>query len=140
MSGVARQFGENLRRARRKAGLSQEKLGFHSELHRTEIGLLERGARIPRIDTLVKIASALEIAPDELIAGMEWTPGGTHTEPGGFTFSSRSARFEDLMERAAKLREGQTEEVDSVALINEARDELGKRADRIEARLRGDEV
>jgi transcriptional regulator with XRE-family HTH domain len=139
MSGVARQFGENLRRARKEAGLSQEELGFRSSLHRTEIGLLERGARVPRIDTVIKIASALKIAPDELIAGMEWAPGSTHTEPGGFNFSSRSARFEDLMERAAKLREGQSEEVDAAALICEARDELEERADRIEARLRGDE-
>lgn len=127
MSGVARQFGENLRRARKKAGLSQEELGFRASLHRTEIGLLERGARVPRIDTVIKIASALELAPAELTAGMEWTPGNTHTEPGGFTFSSRSARFEDLMERAAKLRESQSEEVDAAALVREARDEMARR-------------
>lgn len=129
MSGVARQFGENLRRARKEAGLSQEELGFRASLHRTEIGLLERGARVPRIDTVIKIASALQLPPKELVAGMNWTPGNTHTEPGGFTFSSRSARFEDLMERAAKLREGQSEEVDAAALIREARDEMARRGE-----------
>ena len=72
---VARRFGENLRRCRRRAGLSQEELGMRSSLHRTEIGLLERGARVPRIDTLIKIASALAIPPSELIEGIEWTPG-----------------------------------------------------------------
>ncbi len=45
------------------AGLSQERLGSAAELHRTEVGLLERGARVPRIDTLVKVATALGIAP-----------------------------------------------------------------------------
>ena len=72
---VARRFGENLRRCRRRAGFSQEELGMRSSLHRTEIGLLERGARVPRIDTLIKIASALAVAPSELIEGIEWTPG-----------------------------------------------------------------
>jgi len=74
---VADRFGENLRRCRRRAGFSQEELGMRSSLHRTEIGLLERGARVPRIDTLIKIASALQIPPVELIEGIEWTPGNT---------------------------------------------------------------
>jgi transcriptional regulator with XRE-family HTH domain len=74
---VAARFGENLRRCRRRAGLSQEELGLRSSLHRTEIGLLERGARVPRIDTLIKISSALAIPPSELIDGIEWTPGNT---------------------------------------------------------------
>ena len=76
---VARRFGANLRRVRRQADLSQEQLGFHSGLHRTEVGLLERGARVPRIDTLLKVASALEVSPDELIEGIEWTPGSSQS-------------------------------------------------------------
>jgi transcriptional regulator with XRE-family HTH domain len=74
---VAARFGQNLRRCRRRAGFSQEELGMRSSLHRTEIGLLERGARVPRIDTLVKISSALKIPPSELIEGIEWNPGNT---------------------------------------------------------------
>lgn len=74
---VADRFGENLRRCRKRAGLSQEELGLRSALHRTEIGLLERGERIPRIDTLVKLASALHVDPSELIEGIGWTPGNT---------------------------------------------------------------
>ncbi|HKB51634.1 MAG TPA: helix-turn-helix transcriptional regulator [Solirubrobacterales bacterium] len=50
---VARRFGANLRQLRRQADLSQEEVGARASLHRTEIGLLERGARVPRIDTLV---------------------------------------------------------------------------------------
>jgi transcriptional regulator with XRE-family HTH domain len=45
---VARRFGRNLRRARRRAGLSQERLGVAAGLHRTEIGLLERAAALLR--------------------------------------------------------------------------------------------
>jgi transcriptional regulator with XRE-family HTH domain len=49
--GVARRFGENLRRVRRQADLSQEELGYRASLHRTEVGLLERGARVPPAST-----------------------------------------------------------------------------------------
>ena len=69
---VAERFGENLWRARKRAGLSQEGLGFAADLHRTEIGLLERGRRTPGIDTLVKLAGALDIAPEALLAGIVW--------------------------------------------------------------------
>jgi transcriptional regulator with XRE-family HTH domain len=82
MNPVAVQFGNNLRYCRRRADLSQEELGYAASLHRTEIGLLERGARIPRIDTLVKLASGLSIPPSELLTDIEWTPG-TVTQ-GGF--------------------------------------------------------
>lgn len=72
---VAARFAENLVRRRASAGMSQEHLAHGSALHRTEIGLLERGARIPRIDTLVKLAGALSISPCDLLDGIEWTPG-----------------------------------------------------------------
>ncbi len=85
---VARRFGTNLRQARRRADLSQEEVGARASLHRTEIGLLERGARMPRIDTLVKLATTLEISPGGLIEGIVWTPGTT--EAGAFTTKSRA--------------------------------------------------
>lgn len=77
---VARRFGENLRRHRKVADISQEELGVRCSLHRTEIGLLERGARVPRIDTLIKIASGLGIRIDcALLDGIIWTPAITET-------------------------------------------------------------
>lgn len=79
----AARFAKNLRRCRKRADLSQEQLGLRSSLHRTAIGLLERGARMPRIDTLVKLAAALEIPPGELIEGIAWTPGDA--QPGQFS-------------------------------------------------------
>jgi len=74
---VAQRFGENLVRCRKQAGLSQEELGLRSSLHRTAIGMLERGARMPRIDTLIKLAVALDIDPAELLKGIDWKPGET---------------------------------------------------------------
>lgn len=86
---VARRFGENLRRVRRQADISQEELGFRSGLHRTEVGLLERGARVPRLDTLLKLAAGLDIRIESpLFEGMSWTRAGVTTRPGAFTFSS----------------------------------------------------
>jgi transcriptional regulator with XRE-family HTH domain len=71
---AALHFGENLRQARRRADLSQEELGQRAGLHRTEIGNLEHGRRVPRIDTLVKVAGGLGVPPGELIEGMTWVP------------------------------------------------------------------
>src|ERR1044071_4977868 len=51
-------FAANLRQARNKAGISQEELGHRCELHRTEISLLERAGREPRLATLIKLAGA----------------------------------------------------------------------------------
>jgi transcriptional regulator with XRE-family HTH domain len=72
---VATRFGQNLARCRKRADLSQEQLGVLASLHRTEVSLLERGTRVPRVDTLVKLAGALSIPPGELLDGIDWTPG-----------------------------------------------------------------
>ena len=74
---IADRFGQNLARCRAKANLSQEELGFRASLHRTEIGMLERGIRLPRIDTLVKLAGGLGVPAGDLLDGLDWTPGGT---------------------------------------------------------------
>jgi transcriptional regulator with XRE-family HTH domain len=83
--GVAVRFGENLRRFRRREGLSQEELAVRASLHRTEIGMLEKGERIPRIDTLVRLAGSMAIPPEELLVGIYWTAGGPIE--GSFTFT-----------------------------------------------------
>jgi transcriptional regulator with XRE-family HTH domain len=69
-------FAVNLRRARLKAEISQEELGFRCDLHRTEISLLERGGREPRLGTIVKLASALGVKPEDLCTGISWDVKG----------------------------------------------------------------
>ena len=59
-------FAVNLRRARLAAGISQEKLARRCDLHRTEVSLLERGGREPRLATIVKLTDALATEPEEL--------------------------------------------------------------------------
>jgi transcriptional regulator with XRE-family HTH domain len=74
---VAARFGDNLARCRRRADLSQDELSVRASLHRTEISQLERGLRLARIDTLIKLMGSLEVSADELLAGMTWDPGDT---------------------------------------------------------------
>jgi transcriptional regulator with XRE-family HTH domain len=65
-------FSVNLRRARQDAGISQEELAERCEIHRTEVSLLERGGREPRLGTMVKLATALGTTPEALCAGIAW--------------------------------------------------------------------
>lgn len=41
-------------------------------LHRTEIGMLERGEREPRLSTIIKLVGALEAPIHELAGGIAW--------------------------------------------------------------------
>jgi transcriptional regulator with XRE-family HTH domain len=85
---VAVRFGRNLFRCRRRAAMSQEELGSFASLHRTEIGMLEHGTRLARVDTLMKLAGALAVDPGELLEGIQWTPG--NSADGSFAISDRS--------------------------------------------------
>jgi transcriptional regulator with XRE-family HTH domain len=65
------QFAANLRQAREEAGISQEALASKCELHRTEISLLERCKRSPRLETIVILARGLGLSsPGDLLAGI----------------------------------------------------------------------
>jgi transcriptional regulator with XRE-family HTH domain len=70
-SSLREQFAANLRQARGRAGISQEALAAKCELHRTEISLLERCKRSPRLETIVILARGLGLSsPGELLAGI----------------------------------------------------------------------
>lgn len=71
---VAKRFGENLTRLRKRADLSQDDLAARASVHRTAISQMERGLRVVRIDTLVKLAACVEAVPAELLEGIVWTP------------------------------------------------------------------
>jgi transcriptional regulator with XRE-family HTH domain len=69
---LARRLGQNLIVLRDRASLSQGMVAERAGLHAQEIALLERGLRLPRLDTIVKLAGAVEVEPCELLAGMSW--------------------------------------------------------------------
>jgi transcriptional regulator with XRE-family HTH domain len=69
-------FAENLVKARRKADISQAELGDRCNVHRTEISLLERAGREPRLGTIVKLAGGLGVTPESLCEGLSWDVDG----------------------------------------------------------------
>ena len=71
MEQIRTQFAKNLRAHRESSGLSQEALAEACNLHRTEISLLERRKRSPRLETLVILARGLGLSsPAELLEGI----------------------------------------------------------------------
>lgn len=65
----------NLARCRKTADMSQEQTSIRAGLHRTEISNLERGLRVARVDTVAKLAAALEVDPGDFFEGIVWQPG-----------------------------------------------------------------
>jgi transcriptional regulator with XRE-family HTH domain len=57
----------NLRRERKKCGLSQEELADLAGLHRTYIGSVERGEYNISIDNIERLARALGMEPADLL-------------------------------------------------------------------------
>jgi transcriptional regulator with XRE-family HTH domain len=66
-------FAINLGEARQRVEISQGELSMRCGLHRTEVSLLERGGREPRLGTIVKLAGALDIPPEGLCTGIFWS-------------------------------------------------------------------
>lgn len=67
---MVERFADNLRRARRAKGLTQEDLADASDLHRTHISLLEKAKRDPKLTTIAKLAEGLETTPERLLSGV----------------------------------------------------------------------
>lgn len=57
----------NLKRLRKKLGMSQEDLADKCGLHRTYLGAIERSERNITLQTLEKLAESLEISPLDLL-------------------------------------------------------------------------
>lgn len=64
-------IGAVLQEFRTAKGMSQELLSGLAGLDRTHYSKIERGLRSPTIDTLFKIAHALDVPPHEMIAALE---------------------------------------------------------------------
>lgn len=66
MSDIAKAIGQRIRNYRTKQGLSQEKLAELSGCHPTYIGQLERGEKNATIESIERIAAALNIPLSKL--------------------------------------------------------------------------
>jgi transcriptional regulator with XRE-family HTH domain len=61
--------------------MTQQELGERCDLHRTEISLLERGGREPRLGTIIKLADALGVSRNSLCAGVRWDEAAQRFKP-----------------------------------------------------------
>jgi transcriptional regulator with XRE-family HTH domain len=65
---LQRQLGVTVRSERQARKLTQQQLAFEAELSLTYIGEIERGQRMVSIDTLQRVARALDLTAAELLA------------------------------------------------------------------------
>ena len=70
---ILKRFGLTIKRLREKKGISQEKLGEISDLHRTYIGMVERAERNITLKNIEKIAKALETDISKVFEELEST-------------------------------------------------------------------
>ncbi len=66
MSEIAKVIGQRIRNYRTKKGLSQEKLAELAGCHPTYIGQLERGEKNATLESIEKIAAALDVSLSKL--------------------------------------------------------------------------
>ena len=64
-------LGDQLRKARLTAGLTQEELAFRAKLSRNYVSLLELNEKSPTIAVLLRICKAMGAKASKLIAKIE---------------------------------------------------------------------
>jgi len=59
--------GKRIRAARESKGMTQEELAAKADISPTHIGVIERGTKVPNLDTFVAIVNALEVSADVVL-------------------------------------------------------------------------
>ncbi len=78
-SSAAAEIGRRVRLARTARKISLEDLGHLAEINWTTIGKIERGASSPTVESIIRIATALEVDPGSLISGIDASAYGERT-------------------------------------------------------------
>ena len=74
VSDALAEFGARVRARRNELGLSQEGLADQAGLHWTFVGQVERGQRNLSLHNLLKLATALDIDPGQLVERLPAPP------------------------------------------------------------------
>lgn len=61
-------IGKRIRRSRESKGWKQETLAEKAGLSVSYIGMIERGEKLPKLETFIDLANALEVSADILLA------------------------------------------------------------------------
>ena len=67
----ATMLGEEIRKSRIKAGLTQEELGFKAGVSRNYVSLLELNQKSPTVDLLIRLCRAMDASASKIIARVE---------------------------------------------------------------------
>lgn len=93
-------IGKRIRSARERKGWRQEDFAEKIGLSVTYTGMIERGEKVPRLETFITIANTLGVSADQLLADVLTT---------GYTVKSSS-----MTERIETLSETERERIYSV--------------------------
>ena len=93
-------LGQRISHYRRERRLTQEQLAERADLSHSFLGHIERGSRIPSLETVLRLYRALDVTPNDLLAD-EWMLS-TEELPERITVSPRR-----LMHGIALLLHGQ---------------------------------
>lgn len=63
-------IGQNIKKKREERIWNQEELARRTGLSASYIGMIERGEKIPRLETFIRIANVLDATSDELLEGV----------------------------------------------------------------------
>jgi transcriptional regulator with XRE-family HTH domain len=74
MATLRVKFGRAVRALRTEAGYSQESFADAIDVHRTQMGTLERGKGNPTLETIAAVAKGLRISISELFEAVEKEP------------------------------------------------------------------
>lgn len=66
-SNIISQFGRKVQQRRRSLGLSQEELAELADVHRTYVGMIERGEKNITLRNIAKFAKALGVPITDLL-------------------------------------------------------------------------
>ena len=124
-------LARNVRRLRRGRGWSQEQLADRCGLHRTYVGAVERGERNLSLDSMARLAAAL----DTDVAALLTLPWGVEERLAAYGFGRRPGRRSYPCGRrtAVHVRQSATYRLStpwSKAPVMGAHDRIGKEATR----------
>jgi transcriptional regulator with XRE-family HTH domain len=60
-------IGRRIKAAREKKGMTQEQLAEWAELSPMHVSVIERGVKLPKLETLINIANVLDVSADVLL-------------------------------------------------------------------------
>jgi transcriptional regulator with XRE-family HTH domain len=64
-------IGEEVKKHRNNADLTQEELAYEADIHRTYVSLVERNEKVPTLTTFFRICEALDTNPSTFLERIE---------------------------------------------------------------------